>query len=47
MWRATSVGRSYGTTLLEGLKMVVRGKTHGDNVELEERDDLLLYVKER
>jgi hypothetical protein len=47
MWRATSVGRSCGKILLEGEMLVFRERTHADNVELEERDDLLLYVEER
>jgi hypothetical protein len=45
MCKATSVGRSCGSIRLES-KMLV-GRTHADNVELEERDDLLLYVEER
>lgn len=46
MCRATSVGRSYERILLEGRKMGFRGRTDGYNVELEERNDLLLYVEE-
>jgi hypothetical protein len=47
MWRATSVGRSCGQKMSESRMLVFRERTDGDNVELEERDDLLLYVEER
>lgn len=45
MCRATSVGRSCVARF--GEMLVVRERTHADNVKLEERDDLLLYVEER
>jgi len=41
--RATSVGRSCGKGWLEGKMLGFR--THTDDIKLEERDDLLLYVK--
>jgi hypothetical protein len=43
MCRATSVGRSCGKGRSEGKMWEFR--THADDVKLEERDDLLLYVK--
>jgi len=45
MCRASSVGRSCGKIRLTG--KVFRERTHADDVKLEERDDLLLYVEER
>ena len=47
MCRATSVGRSCGKIRLEGKMLVGIERTHADDVKLEERDDLLLYVEER
>lgn len=49
MCRATSVGRSCGKRKfrLEDKMLEFRERTHGDDVELEERNDLLLYVEER
>jgi hypothetical protein len=46
MWRATSVGRSCSKSRLEGETRRAGGRTNSDDIELEERDDLLLDAEE-
>lgn len=46
MCKATSVGRSCGRIGLESKGMVCGERTDANDVELEKRDDLLLYVEE-
>jgi hypothetical protein len=46
MCKASSVGRSCGNGRLEGGIWRLEERTNTDDIELEERDDLLLDVEE-